>query len=175
MAGIACGIEDRCQLGDILVTSYTWEYDAGKVKRINENETIVENDHMHIILEPHLKELFIKLEADKSYLSEIQNKWKGNDIDFKLKMHFGPFPSGSKVVADLEVIKSIQIQQRKVIGFDMETYAAFYICEYFSLPIPKPISIKSVQDFGVPKNDKFRTYAAFTSANYIYEFVINNL
>ena len=37
-------------------------------------------------------------------------------------------------------------------------------------------SIKSVSDFGdQDKNDNFQPYAAYTSANFLYHFVINKL
>jgi nucleoside phosphorylase len=40
----------------------------------------------------------------------------------------------------------------------------------------KAISIKSVSDYGDgTKNDKFQKYAAYTSANFIYHFIMTEL
>ena len=58
----------------------------------------------------------------------------------------------------------------------MESYGVFYSANYGVHPKPKPISIKSVCDFGDRKKaDNYQNYAAYTSARFMYDFVLNEL
>jgi len=58
----------------------------------------------------------------------------------------------------------------------METYGVFMACRVSTSPQPIPISAKSVCDFGIhPKTDEYQRYAAYTSANFIYEFALDQL
>lgn len=71
-----------------------------------------------------------------------------------------------------------QIKQhhRKLIGIDMETYGVYYTSIHCSKPRPVAISIKSISDFGdSKKDDSHKEYAAYTSANFFYNFVLEEL
>lgn len=74
------------------------------------------------------------------------------------------------------MVESIMAHNRKLIGLEMETYGIFLAGRLCVEPRPIAISAKSVCDFGVPpKTDEFQRYAAFTSANFIYEFALDQL
>ncbi len=66
---------------------------------------------------------------------------------------------------------------RKLIGIDMEIYGLFYAAKSFAY-LNKPIAfaVKSLSDFADhSKNDKYRMYAAHTSAQFIYQFILTKL
>jgi nucleoside phosphorylase len=81
------------------------------------------------------------------------------------------------VLADGKKVDSIRTHHRKLIGLDMETYGVYHSAKNFSFSgATIGISIKSISDFADEvKNDKYRQYAAFTSANFIYELIRNKL
>jgi hypothetical protein len=58
----------------------------------------------------------------------------------------------------------------------METFGVYYAADHSPEPQTKAISIKSVPDYGDgTKNDKFQKYAAYISANFIYQFIMCEL
>jgi hypothetical protein len=58
----------------------------------------------------------------------------------------------------------------------METYGVYLACRLCTQPRPLAIAAKSVCDFGAPpKTNEYQRYAAFTSANFIYEFALDQL
>ena len=75
------------------------------------------------------------------------------------------------------MIDEIKGHSRKLIGIDMETYGVFYSSINCSKPRPYGVlSLKSISDFADPeKNDNYQKYAAFTSANYLYNFALNKM
>ena len=84
--------------------------------------------------------------------------------------------SGAAVLENRPLIQQITAHQRKVIGIEMETYGVFMACRCCSEPRPLAMSIKSICDFGDSnKTDNYQAYAAYTSAQYLYEFAIVEL
>ncbi len=56
----------------------------------------------------------------------------------------------------------------------METFGVYYATSHSSEPQTKAISIKSMSDYGDgKKNDKYQKYAAYTSAQFVYQFINN--
>lgn len=177
MVGIAGGVKGIGNLGDILVADISFDSGSGKIKTDKEGNIKFEPDFRSIDLDPDLKELFISCKGKREYLNEIKAQWPIKDITYELNIHIGPFASGSGVVENKKVIEEIKGHSRKLIGIDMETYGVFYAAKNCSRPKPIAVfSIKSISDFGDPdKDDKFQPYAAFTSASFLYNFIINKL
>jgi len=93
-----------------------------------------------------------------------------------LKAVLGPVASGAAVVADPTIVQRVQGHARKVVGIDMETYGVFFASQNACKPRPAVISIKSVVDFAdSKKDDSAHPYAAFTSAQFLWEFAKANL
>lgn len=184
MAGIAAGIKDRnLGFGDILIAEQSWDYGSGKMAdNPNNTNTLVDD----VVFLPDLRpiplssELKAKIQSfilnDTKILDEIQNNWPGESPTTKLSAHLGPIASGSYVIATDTTLNSIKDQQRKLLGIEMEGYGVYYAAERSSDPVSHAILIKSVTDYGDgEKNDKFQKYAAYTSANFIYEFILKYL
>ncbi|MGA8792740.1 MAG: hypothetical protein WB498_07425, partial [Candidatus Binatus sp.] len=88
----------------------------------------------------------------------------------------GPIASGASVVQSQPLVRQIESHNRKVIGVEMETYGVFLAARLCRKPRPVAMSFKSVADFAdLSKSDKYQDYAAFTSANFLYEFALDSL
>jgi len=175
MSGKAAGIKQECKLGDILITELSWDYSTGKIKLENGNSTF-QPDNKPLVLDPGIKAKFELAITNKDYLEIIQNSWSGEKIENKLEAFLGPLASGPLVIQDDRLISDLLGTQRKVLGVDMETYGIFYTCNYSSNPKPIAVSIKSISDFAnSEKSDSFENYSSYTSANYLYHFIINNI
>ena len=184
MAGICAGIKDRnLGFGDILIAEQTWDYGSGKiVDKLGSDMKTIED----VMLLPDTRP--IQLSADlkakvqhfllnaTDLLDRIQNTWQGETPSTKLAAQIGPMASGSYVISSEQTLQQIKMQQRKLLGVEMEAFGVYYAAERTKDPICKAISIKSVTDYGDgEKNDKYQKYAAYTSANFIYEFILHSL
>lgn len=184
MAGIAAGIEGRgLGFGDILVAEQSWDYGSGKmVERERKSETepadiYFEPDTRDIQLSADLKAKINTFKLTKAtILDQIQNAWQGDTPQTKLQLHLGPIGSGSYVISSDSTLKDIKVHHRKLLGVEMETFGVYYAASHSPEPVTKAISIKSVSDYGDgKKNDKYQKYAAYTSAQFIYHFIMNQL
>ncbi len=184
MSGIAAGIKDRgLGYGDILVAEQSWDYGSGKIIEKGNaegselNDISFQPDTRDIQLSANLKAKVSDFKLTKSHLlDKIQNSWQGDGPSTKLQLHLGPIGSGSYVISSESTLKDIKDHQRKLLGVEMETFGVYYAAEHSPEPKTKSLSVKSVSDFGDGnKNDKYQKYAAYTSANFIYHFIISEL
>ena len=183
MAGIAAGVKDsEKKYGDILVSRYTWNYEAGKYKyRLKTKTTIFEPNPEQIELDDSLVHIVNDLKSDKKLLQSIHNGFTKTVDDDKpdsaLKVFIGPLASGSAILANEKKIETIRKRNRKLIGIDMETFGVFYAAKnYSNRNQTKAISIKSISDFAdQSKSDRYRNYAAYTSAMFVYNLIKNKL
>jgi nucleoside phosphorylase/CheY-like chemotaxis protein len=178
MVGIAAGIKGKSNFGDIIISDLTWDYGSGKILTNSEGALAFKQDPRPIQLDPDLKALIKNDEMTQSFIPSIEQRWidsNGTSIELKLKMICGPIASGSYVIENIKKIQEVNDQQRKLAAIDMETYGVFCAAFYSTSPKPKAISIKAICDFGDEnKNDVYQKYAAFTSANYLYEFALHH-
>jgi nucleoside phosphorylase len=177
MAGIAAGI--GLNYGDIIIADQSWDYGSGKLKQglEGESDSIFSPAPNYIPIDPTLKEqaeTFISSRRDR--IAAIQASWQGNPVHSVLKAVVGPMASGAAVIEHEGKVEEIRQHNRKVIGVEMETYGVYLAARIAPEPRPFVFSVKSVCDFGVPpKTDEYQRYAAFTSARFIYELVLEQL
>lgn len=184
MGGITAGLKDRdLGFGDILVAEQSWDYGSGKILEKDKaseddiGEVLFEPDTRDIQLSADLKAKIINFKLTKTaILDEIQNGWVGDAPPTKLKLHLGQIGSGSYVISSESTLANIKSIHRKLLGVEMETFGVYYAADHSPEPKTKAISIKSVSDYGDwHKNDKYQKYAAYTSASFIYHFILNEL
>ena len=183
MAGIAGGVKSKGRnFGDILIAKQTWNYESGKYSfSRKENRTLFQPDPEQIPLAQKVVTLVNGIKNNNVILTDIFNSFSAdvNNLRPKVKPQviMGPLASGSAVLSEKSKIEDIKHGARKLIGIDMETYGVFYAAEkYDDAKQTIPISIKSISDFAdKAKNDNYRKYAAHTSANFIYHFILNKL
>lgn len=177
MTGIAGGVKGVGNFGDILIADISFDSGSGKIKTATDGSVKFEPDFKSIDLDADLRDFFLSCKHKREYLNEIKGRWSMRNIIHELNIHVGPFASGAGVIENKQIIDEIKGYSRKLIGIDMETYGVFYAAKNCSKPKPLGVfSLKSISDFGDSnKNDDYQPYAAFTSSNFLYNFVLNKL
>ncbi len=174
MTGIAAGIKkgDEINLGDILVASPSWDSGSGKIKKDASGNHLFDIDPKQENMDSDILNNCLELSRDSVFLNKLRENWKYNKIKSVLSVHIGPVASGAAVIANGEVSKEIvDKQQRNLIGIEMEAYGLMYAAKHATHPRPEPLVFKSVCDFADEhKNDGYQSYAAYTSANFLYEY-----
>lgn len=171
MIGIAAGVRDRCNLGDVVIADPTWDWGSGKIVTSGEEVNLLIAPHQ-LSLDPFLRAKLASFALDGSVADSIRRAWTGSDRNSVLNIHIGPVASGAAVLADRAFTNQLVEQHRKLLAVEMETYAIFAACHDSVLPQPKPFSMKSISDFADQgKNDDFQRYAAYTSAQALKRFV----
>ena len=114
-----------------------------------------------------------RLAEDKQFFAEIHKKWPAAKPGAHPTLHMGPSACGPMVVADGQTLKNIREKQnRDTIALDMEAYGVYCAARISSRPRPSAFCAKAVCDFGDPlKDDKYQSYAAYTSANTATHFL----
>ena len=186
MLGICAGIKGKVNEGDIIITELAWDYGSGKHEKVKTMWGCTKNVFKPYInqiqLDVNLESLLKNIIHQNKYVDQIKLKWELNHNSFpnQLKALIGPFASGSAVIANEDIVSSINLNHGKLLGFDMEAYSIFNSARYSGIVVTKPIVIKSVSDFGdSQKNnsnkDILQDYAAYTSAQYFLQIALNDL
>lgn len=177
MTGITAGIKDsEVDLGDALVFQYSWDYNAGKIKQNNNKEKVFEVDMRQEKLDNNLYLNFDNLKRDVQFLFNTYNRYKPSKPSTLLKIHIGHVASGAAVIANESIAKEVKDQARKLLGIEMEGYGIFCSANNAIEPKPIPLVIKSVCDYADEnKNDDIQDYAAYTSAQILYEYALRYL
>lgn len=177
MTGIAAGYKSSdLSQGDILIIDQSYDGTSGKISTLDNGETKFEPNPTPIPLDSDIKESIREYENKVELFSLIKKDFNGNTPNEELKCKVGPVVSVPYVVSNQDKFLEFKDVQRKLIGLDMEAYGVFYSAINTTNPKPKAIVIKSISDFGDKnKGDDFHKYAAYTSARFMYEFVLNTL
>jgi Nucleoside phosphorylase len=173
MVGIAAGTRsgDK-QFGDVLTADPSIDYNSGKV--VDENGIRgFQPDPYPIGLNPRLRSVLAKYRGNHPVFEKIRKKWNG-ELPFKVNhLHVGPLGAADQVIDDATRIIEIQKNWRKLIGVEMETYGVYRAAHEAPEPKPRVVSFKSVCDFAAEKTDSWQEYAAFTAAEFTFEFLKN--
>lgn len=176
MPGIAAGVKGEVNFGDILVADQAYDGTSGKVTTLNSGNKGFSPNPTPLSLDSDLKEKVRKYVSKRKYLFDLKERWKGNKPFTELKVKIGPIVSVPYVIQNEEELISLKTHQRKLIGLEMEIFGLFYSSNNGFNPKPIPMAIKSVCDFGdKEKADNYQVYAAFTSAQFMYDFILNEL
>lgn len=176
MTGIAAGIKGTGNFGDILVADQVWDGASGKIKQPQSAIKTFLPDPKYKILDEDLKDKILAIQTRRLYLDMIKTEWLATKPDASLNLHIGPLATMPAVIESVEQIEELKKQSRKVIGLEMEAYGVFYSAAHCSKPKPKAICIKSICDFAdEEKSDDYQDYAAYTSAQFAYNLILNHL
>lgn len=182
MSGVAAGIKSTSRnYGDIMFCLSTWNYDSGKYQyKMDLGKTVFEPEPEQLTVEDNIITRLNRFRRENpTILTRIKKDYPEDLVKPKkqLRLHIGPIATGSAVVASEKKVNTIKGTRRKLLGIDMETYGVFYGAK--KVPFqnkPFSISIKSISDFADGrKNDKYKNYAAYTSAKFIYWFIREGL
>jgi nucleoside phosphorylase/ActR/RegA family two-component response regulator len=175
MLGICAGnTNEGIKYGDILVVDKSFDYQAGKVIKIEDKE-VFKPDYDVLSLDPTYFDRFSE-NADK-WTYDISKEWRdaGKDKMPDPDAYVGVFGSGAAVIANNKVFADIESHARKIIGLDMEAYSVFVAAERTISKKPKALVIKAVQDYAddskaglTPQQkaevSKYTEYGSFASA-----------
>jgi len=165
MCGICAGNKAELNPGDIIAANPSWDYGSGK-HSIRDKTPVFEPAPQPYSLSTRLRGAVERLQADKKMLDEIRGSFHGQKPDVVLRVHVGPLASGAAVLANQQLFENIKQQNRKILGVDMEGYGVMAASSEAVAPQPEAIILKGVSDFAdESKDDRYRHYAAHTSAN----------
>jgi nucleoside phosphorylase len=170
MAGIAAGVPNRVNYGDIIVADPVWDWGSGKWIAQDDDLKFQSSPHQ-LDLDARVRNQFRILASDVETLAGIKKSYVGPKPATELRLHVGPLASGASVLADGQTMSLILEQNRNLLGVDMEAYGVLAAVYESTLPRPTAFVAKSVVDFAdSKKSDEFHEYAAHTSASIIRLF-----
>ena len=90
------------------------------------------------------------------------------------KVHYEPMACADYVIDKEGALDEIaeKSAKRKLCAVDMESYAIYRVGEMMNV---NTMVIKSVMDLSNNKSDKYKSYAAFMAANYLYQLLYNEI
>jgi nucleoside phosphorylase len=172
MVGIAAGVPNKCQLGDVIAADPVWDWGAGKWASKRRELAFLPSPHQ-IAVEPRIRNLLRKLSLDTAALASVKAAFGGPTPATELCVRVGPLASGAAVLADgTTMARIIEHQHRDMLGVEMEAYGVVAAALESSMPPPVTFVLKSVVDFAnTKKHDDFQRYGAYTSASVMALFV----
>ncbi|SEJ60686.1 Nucleoside phosphorylase [Propionispira arboris] len=173
MAGIAAGIDQSNNFGDIIIPDVVWNYSGGKYIE-NDGKVTFSPDPKYIALDTGVKE---KLRNDYTdILCKIKKQWN-SPPKWDLNIVQGPLACGAAVIASKDIVnEQILKHSRKTCGLDMESYGVFFAVQSTVKKTTIPICIKSISDYAdSQKNNDYQSYAAYTSAEFTKYVILNVL
>lgn len=180
MTGIMASVKDITShgYGDIIVADESWDGGAGKITEDENGITVFLPTANHIRLNTDISQKIRSIKDNPTLLRSIKDKWKPNSVpNTELTVHIGSVTSVAGVIENKAIIDELKKQDRKLLGLEMETFGMYYSAANCSHPKPlAAISLKSISDFAnTSKNDLYQSYASYTSAQVMYEFIISEL
>lgn len=177
IAGICGGVKGKTEIGDILVADPCFDWGAGKWIKDGKSDSLKFRPAAYQWrLDEPLRVAVRMVSEMPGILSQIHSSYLDTKPDIPPKVVIDAMASGASVLQASAVMEDVRDQHKNLVGIEMESYAVFTAAEYSSEPRPRCIAVKSVCDFGdEDKSDVAHTYAAHTSANFLYQFAINYL
>lgn len=174
MTGIAAGTKGS--FGDIVVADQVWDWGSGKTTYVGFGRSKFLPAPSAIQIDTRLAAKFACFMLRKDVPRLIQEGWRGGMSGAPLTARRGPMASGAAVLENKPLMEDIVRRNRKVLAVEMETYGLFMAARVARQPRPLAMSIKSICDFGDSnKDDRYQEYAAYTSAQYLYRFALDQL
>lgn len=174
MIGIAAGVGNDKNFGDILVATEVWNYSSGKYSKGEDNKAEFLPDPKYISIDQSILNVLKK--DYTSILAEIKRDWQSdNNLDPKLV--YGSLACGTAVVGNENIVEDrIKNHARKTIGLDMESYGLYFAANYGLDKRTVPICLKAISDFADEnKGDSYHAFAAYVSASFAKYLAIHEL
>ncbi len=180
MPGIAGGVKEEYEFGDIIIPREVKDYCSGKYTTSKENESDSNENPIKYFVPTATSistdfDVINKLsEGFDNILSKINSDWP-NGGEYKVpKIRTGNMASGDSVIQNSSVINMmIKNHLRQADGLDMEAYGVYYASQQAVAPKPIPICMKAISDFAnKDKSNEHQSYAAYTSAQFAKAFAL---
>jgi nucleoside phosphorylase/CheY-like chemotaxis protein len=162
MSGICAGFKSRSSLGQLIVASPAWEYQAGKWSK-NNFEIAPDQIPLRSSTRVNIEQLI----REKDFIDGLENEI-GRDVTRPAvfaEPKVAPVASGSAVIADSSRLTHIEPQHRKLAALDMETFGLYYAAHEIPNRIDHFFSVKCIVDLADEvKSDDLHRYGAIVSA-----------
>jgi adenosylhomocysteine nucleosidase len=162
MTGVCAGLSDRVELGQLVIGSPAWEYQAGKWSANG-----FEIAPMQIPLKPSTRATIDQVIGNDQFIKALEEGLPTGASRPKrlVKPALAPFATGSAVIADEPRLRHIEQQHRKLAAIDMETYGLYFAAHQNEFSNQHFFSIKCVVDLAdEDKSDDLHPYGAVVSA-----------
>ncbi len=170
MAGLTGGIRGRVKLGDVLIADPSWDWGSGKYEVVD-GKPRFSADPQQLRISDDIRPQLMQASTDEDLLGRIRSSFPGTRPSHPLECHVQAVASGASVLGDEAVVEEIKLQNRKLHGVEMEIYGLMMAADTCANPRPIAFSAKSVSDYAdTTKDDDYRPYANYVSANFIFEF-----
>jgi nucleoside phosphorylase/CheY-like chemotaxis protein len=164
MTGIAAGYSGRTNIGDIIAADPSWDCGSGKWTESADGPRFRQAPRQ-LALDPEIREHLRSLSLDTAGLDRIHRDWPGERPTAKPRIKIGPLASNAAVLGDGKMIERIAVQDKDLLGVEMEAYGVFAAAETSDEPRPKVVVLKTVVDLADgAKDDRFQPYGAYASA-----------
>jgi nucleoside phosphorylase len=162
MSGICAGFSKEANLGQVVIASPAWEYQAGKWSKNG-----FEIAPVQIPLRPATRSVIDQAIARESFTQYLE---AGVDTHQtrprrQFKPILAPFATGSAVIADARRLEHVEKQHRKLAALDMETFGLYFVAHEETSVIQHFFSAKCVVDLAdAEKDDDLHSYGCVVSA-----------
>ena len=172
MSGICAGFTGEAELGQLVIASPAWEYQAGKWSS-NKFEIAPLQVPLHSATRSIIDQAINREGFTRSVEGGLDPR--ANRPSRQSTPKLAPFATGSAVIADARRLEHIQKQHRKVAALDMETFGLYFAAHEMAEATQHFFSVKCVVDFAdAPKNDDLHRYGCAVSAR-AAQFLISAL
>lgn len=169
MSGICAGFCERATLGQLIVPSPVWEYQAGKW---SVDGFLLAPDQVH--LRPATRVILSQLIERPGLVAALEKSisFKGDRPGKVTTPALAPSVTGSAVIAAKERLEHIEQQHRKVAALDMETYGVYKASHEASHFVEHFFAAKVVVDLAdADKSDDLHDYGSALSAAFCLEAI----
>jgi adenosylhomocysteine nucleosidase len=169
MSGICAGYSKEVKLGQLVLGSPAWEYQAGKW-----TDDGFEIAPLQVQLRASTRTKAEQIMATDRFVASIE---EGLPFEYRrpaerTKPKLAPAVTGSAVIADSQRLDHIIVQHRKIAAIDMETYGVYYACHEAIWHVDHYLSIKTVVDLADKnKSDSLHQYGCVASARAVTEII----
>jgi len=126
------------------------DYASGKLA-IEDGVRRLQPDPYPLGLNARLRSVLQRYRSAPLLFEAIRNRWHGSTPSQPNRMHLGPVGAADQVIDDPSRILEIQLNWRKLIGVEMETYGVYRAVHESPEPKPRAVSFKAVCDFAAEK------------------------
>lgn len=162
MSGICAGFEENARLGQLIVPSPCWEYQAGKW-----SSNGFEIAPQQIPLSASTKAIVDHVISQENFLRYVEEGVRSGSARPGIQSIpvLAPFGTGSAVIANTKRLVHIKQQHRKIAGLDMEVFGLYYVAHAIGTDIEHYFAIKCVVDLANrAKADNLHNYGCVVSA-----------
>jgi len=170
MIGVCGGREGFAEIGELVIPSETVAYQRGKLNKDGFSLDVGYQKTQYSVRQTFKETENILLEHYETFMSENIKKGSKQLPVSPPKINFDQMACGAQVVDFENFLDGIadNTAKRKLCSVDLESFAIYRLGHLLNF---NTIVLKSVMDLASNKNDQYKEYASYLSANYLYSVI----